>query len=58
MRHVYVRGILAMVWLAVAILCGVSGNFAAMPLYAVIGGVFLYSAYAAWKKGQKGEGGR
>ncbi len=43
MRHVYIRGILALVWGAAAI---VSGSF----FYVVLGGVFLYASYEAWKK--------
>ena len=43
MRHVYIRSILALVWLAAAI---VSVNM----LFAVMAAVFLYSAYTVWKK--------
>ncbi|MCI8398379.1 MAG: hypothetical protein HFF90_03135 [Oscillibacter sp.] len=50
MRHVYVRGILALVWLAAAVVCGVRGNGAGAALYALMGAAFGVSAYAAWKK--------
>lgn len=49
MRHVWIRGILALVWLAAAI---VSGG----ALYVVMGLVFLVSAYSGWRKGQNGKG--
>lgn len=50
MRHVYIRGIIGLVWLMAAIVSGVSGNFEMGVLYVILGGVFLYSAYATWKK--------
>ena len=27
MRHIYIRGIIGLIWLIAAIVCGVSGNF-------------------------------
>ena len=54
MRHIYIRGIIGLLWLVAAIVCGVSGNFPMMGLYLV----FLYSAYATWKKEKDGKGGR
>lgn len=50
MRHVYIRSILALVWMAAAI---VGGNI----FFVVMGLMFLYSAYAVWKKEkhEKGE---
>lgn len=56
MRHVYMRGIFAFIWLAAAIVCGVSGNPEMAIFYVVMGGVFLYSAYSAWKKEKNGRG--
>ena len=56
MRHVYIRGIAALIWLAVSIVSGVSGNLEMAALYVLIGGVFLYSAYSAWKKEQNSKG--
>lgn len=53
MRHVYIRGILSLIWLAAAIVSGISGNFEMAALYVILGGVFLYSAYATWKKEKK-----
>lgn len=58
MRHIYIRGIIGLIWLAAAIVCRVSGNFPMMGLYLVLAGVFLYSAYATWKKEKDGKGGR
>lgn len=49
MRHVFIRGILAVTWLAAGI---VSGGI----LYVIMGGVFLYSAYTAWRKEKDGKG--
>lgn len=57
MRHIYIRGILGLIWLIAAIVCGISGSFLMMGLYIVLAGVFLYSAYAAWKKGKNSKGG-
>lgn len=55
MRHAYIRGILSLIWLAVAVFSGVSGNFGIAVLYAVVGFAFLYSAYSIWKKNGRGE---
>ena len=53
MRHVYIRGILALLWLAAAVVSGVSGNPEWAGLYVLMGAAFGYSAYAAWKKAKK-----
>ena len=58
MRHIYIRGSLGLIWLAAAIISGISGNTPMMGLYLVLAGAFLYSAYAAWKKEKDGKGGR
>lgn len=50
MRHVYTRGILGFIWLAAVLVSFISGNFEMAALYIILVGVFLYSAYAAWKK--------
>ena len=55
MRHVYIRGILGLVWLAAAIAGIMSGRVETAALYTVLGAVFLYSAYAHWKKNGKGD---
>lgn len=55
MRHCYIRGILAVIWVAAAVVCAVAGNFTMTGLYALIGAVFFYSAYAMWKKNEKGD---
>lgn len=58
MRHVYIRGLVGLIWLVVAIVSGISGNFEMTVLYVILGGVFLYSAYATWKKEKDNKGGR
>lgn len=58
MRHVYIRGILALVWLAAAIVSGVSGRIEWAVFYVILCGVFLYSSYATWQKEKSGKGGR
>ena len=50
MRHVYIRGILALIWLVAAIVSGVSGNLEMTALYVIMGSVFLYSAYSTWNR--------
>lgn len=57
MRHIYIRGIVGLVWLVAAVMSGISGNLEMTAMYAVVGGAFLYSAYATWKKkmSHKGE---
>lgn len=54
MHHIYIRAIIGIIWLAAAIVCGITDNFSMMGLYIVLAAVFLYSAYAQWKKGGKG----
>lgn len=44
MRHVYIRGIMGLIWLAAAIV-SVSSNSQMAVLYIILGGVFLYSAF-------------
>ena len=51
MRHVYIRGILGLIWLVTAIVSGVSGKLEMAVLYVLIGGAFLHSVYAAWRNG-------
>ena len=58
MRHIYIRGIIGLIWLVAAIVCGVSGSFPMMGLNLVLAGVFLYSAYVTWKKEKDSKGGR
>lgn len=59
MRHVYIRGFVGLIWLVAAIVSGISGNFEMTVLYVILGGAFLYSAYATWKKrGKDNKGGR
>ena len=58
MRHVYIRGILALIWLAAAAVSGVSGNLEWAGLYVLMGAAFGYSAWASWKKAKNNKGGR
>ena len=58
MRHVYMRGILSLIWLATAVISGMSGNLEMTGLYVILGGLFLYSAFAAWKKEKDSKGER
>ena len=53
MRHVMIRGILALVWLAAAVFSGVSGKLEWAGLYVLLGVAFGYSAYASWRKKEK-----
>jgi len=50
MRHVYIRIVISLIWLAAVLVSGISGNLENAALYALPGAVILYSAYAAWKK--------
>lgn len=56
MRHVYIRGILALIWLVVALISGVSGNLEMAALYIIIGALFFYSAYSMWKNEKRNKG--
>lgn len=58
MRHVYIRGILALVWVAAAVASGVSGRMEMAVIYVIMGGMFLYSAYTAWNRSKPGKGDR
>lgn len=58
MRHVYIRGLIGLIWLAASIVSGISGNFEMTVLYVILGGAFLYSAYATRKKEKDDKGGR
>lgn len=50
MRHFYFRLILGIVWLAVAAVITVKANISFAALYALLGIVFLWSAYSIRKK--------
>lgn len=58
MRHIYIRGFLALLWFMCAVVSGISGNLIMAAFYMVLGGVFLYSSYTMWKKEKddRGEG--
>ncbi len=58
MRHVYVRGVLALLWLAAAVVSGVSGRLETAAFYVILAGVFLYSAYRVWDRERGHKGGR
>ena len=53
MRHFYFRLILGIVWLAAAAVSAIKANIPFAALYAVLGVVFLWSAYSIWKKEKK-----
>ena len=42
MRHIYMQGIIGLIWLVAAIVCGIPGNFPMMGLYIVLAGALLY----------------
>ena len=50
MRHFYFRLIFGIVWLAAAVVSVVKDNISFAALYAVLGIVFLWSAYSIRKK--------
>lgn len=50
MRHFYFRLIFGIIWLAVAVVSAVKSNLSFAALYAVLGIVFLWSAYSIRKK--------
>lgn len=54
MRHVIIRLLIGIVWLIAAVFCGVQENFMFAAIYAILGVVFLFSAYSIWKK-EKGK---
>ena len=56
MRHFYFRLILDIVWLAAAVVSAVKANMPFAALYAVLGVVFLWSAYLIWKKDKDSRG--
>ena len=58
MRHVYIRGIVGLIWLVAAIASAISGKFEMTLFYVILGGMFLYSAYATWKKEANNKGDR
>ena len=58
MRHVVIRGILALIWLAAAAVSGLSGNLEMTGLYILMGAAFGYFAYASWKKAKNNRGER
>ena len=57
MRHIVIRGMMGLIWLAAAVVCGLSNRFPMAVLYLILCGVFLYSSYTAWKKEKEGKGG-
>lgn len=54
MRHVIIRYVLALIWLAAAVICGISGRVEMAALYLILCGIFLYSACIIWKKEKSG----
>ena len=58
MRHIYMQGIIGLIWLVAAIVCGIPGNFPMMGLYIVLAGALLYFEYAVLKKEKGRQRGR
>lgn len=58
MRHIWLRGIAGILWLAAAIVNALSGLAGAALLYAALSAVFLHSAYSLWKQYRQNKGGR
>lgn len=56
MRHFYFRLFFAIVWLAGAVISAVGANRFSAALYVILGIIFLWSAYAAWKKEKENRG--
>ncbi len=56
MRHISIRLIGGFIWLAAAVASGLSAKLDLALLYVVLGGLFLYSAFAAWKKEKNTKG--
>ncbi len=59
MRHIYIRGMIGLIWLIAAIVCGVSGNFPMMGLlhhFSRCVPVFCIHSMEKMKKTEKGEG--
>ena len=57
MRHIVIRGILALIWLAAAVVSGLSNNLEWAGLYVLMGAAFGYSAWASRKKTKNDERG-
>lgn len=51
MRHFYFRLILGVVFVVCAVYSFITANIPFLLMYVILGGVFLYSAYTIWKKG-------
>ncbi len=58
MGHFYFRLIFGIVWLAVAVVSAVKSNIFLTALYAVLGIVFLWSAYSIRKKEEDKDNGQ
>ncbi len=58
MRHIWIRGIAGILWLAAAVVNALSGLAGATLLYAALSAVFLHSAYSLWKQYRQDKGGR
>lgn len=50
MRHIYIRSILALIWLVAAVISGISQGLEMSLFYLLLCGVFGYSALASWKR--------
>lgn len=57
MRHMIIRLVISLVWLAAAIVCALSANVQMALLYVVLCAVFAYSAWKS-RKADKVQGGK
>ena len=57
MRHVVIRGILALIWLAAAVVSSLSDNLEWAGLYVQMGAAFGYSAWVSWKRAKNNKRG-
>lgn len=54
MRHIYIRLFLGILFLLCLVFSLVTGNLPFALLYLLLGGLFLGSAYALWRKNKRG----
>lgn len=56
MRHIYFRGVVAIVWGVAAVISAMNGDYSKLGLYGLLMGTFIVSAYSMWKKEKKNRG--
>ena len=50
MRHSVIRLVMGLLWIVIAVLDVVRGDYPFAALFALIGAAFLWSGYTMWKK--------